>query len=303
MDTRNPTGYFTALFLLTTSVLADQDPPHHAQAQHAALTLQMETGLPDFARPGDPALAAAIRQAVTRQRDCDCTASVLMAQTSNPPQPPATSLPWLYLFAAMLVLSALAWRYKYSIKSRIGSLVRPAFTSGSKTASHPQGDITSWASDLRLFEPASAPATDLIDYNIDHGETAIELLQAETAKNPDASQIPWLLLLDALHRAGDKTRYEQTRAHCQQHFNLDMPHFEHSAECPAAKGLESYPHVLDKLIRLWPASAQADAYLDALIRDCRGGNRVGFDLDTYREIAILRAILQYEAEGITRLDR
>lgn len=303
MRIRNLSGYFTALFLLAANTLADQSPPQHTPVQHAALTLQMETGLPDFARPGDSALAAAIRQAVTQQRDCDCTASVLMTQTSKPPQPSAISLSWLYLLASMLVLSALAWRYKYNLKNRIGNLVHTAFKFSGKTASRPQDDITRWAADLRLFEPASAPATDLIDYSSDHGEAAIELLQAETAKNPDASPIPWLLLLDALHRAGDKTRYEQTRAHCQQHFNLDMPHFEHSAERPATKGLEGYPHVLDKLIRLWPASAQADAYLDALIRDCRGGNRVGFDLDTYREIALLRAILQYETESIARLDR
>lgn len=125
-------------------------------------------------------------------------------------------------------------------------------------------------------------------------EVSIELLRQHIGENPAESVVPWLLLLDLLHRKGNASEYEQARKECKKHFNVDMPPYKKIKTAPKKQGIESYPHIMSKLIRLWP-SEEASSYLNALLHDSRDGSRAGFDLTTYHDIATLRAVLETES--------
>lgn len=137
---------------------------------------------------------------------------------------------------------------------------------------------------------------DVVEVCLAHGnaDMAIQLLEQNIQKTPSASPAPWLTLLDLLERAGETARYEQTRTAFRHLFNISVPGPNQIQLAQGHAGLESYPHVMSELLRLWPTGTAA-TYLDALLCDTRGGTRSGFDLNTYRDISLLRAIQQLQA--------
>lgn len=137
---------------------------------------------------------------------------------------------------------------------------------------------------------------DEVEVFVAHGQhsLAIRLLEDHIRHNPSGSPAPWLLLLDLLQRAKDSTKYEEIRKLCRRHFNIIIPTYESCETGLPTTGIESYQHVLAELIRLWPSN-KADSYLDELLYDNRGGNRVGFDPNAYHEILLLRDIRQIVA--------
>lgn len=126
-----------------------------------------------------------------------------------------------------------------------------------------------------------------------HGELAIHLLQEHLREAPDESPVPWLLLLDLMHRAGDAEGYAATSAQCRQHFNvnLSLPPLSQDAHEDPGPALEAYPHVLERLVEVWHAP-DVDNFFRELIYDSRGGSRIGFEPGAYRDILMLRAIAQ-----------
>ncbi len=122
-----------------------------------------------------------------------------------------------------------------------------------------------------------------------HADLAVHLLEDHIRNAPEESPVPWLLLLDLLKREGIEDKYETVRQDCKQYFNVSMPAYNDVEAQPTGQGLESYPHILSELVRLWPTE-QANGYLDDLIYDRRGGSRMGFDPITYRDIVLLRSI-------------
>jgi hypothetical protein len=142
-----------------------------------------------------------------------------------------------------------------------------------------------------LFMLASWPAHAHENADSDQFEASIRLLEEHIAQNPSESPVPWLLP-DPLHRAGNAERHEEIRRQSKQHFNVDMPPYRKIKSVPRKSGIESYPHIMNKLIRLWPRGEEAASYLNALLHDSRDGSRAGFDLATFRDIALLRTILE-----------
>lgn len=122
-----------------------------------------------------------------------------------------------------------------------------------------------------------------------HAELAINLLQEHVRTAPDESPIPWMLLLDLLKRNKMAKEYAEACKACKQYFNFRVPTLNEDEPGPGSAGLESYPHVLSELTRLWK-SPECQAYLDDLVFDRRGGTRVGFDPTPFREIMLLRTI-------------
>jgi hypothetical protein len=121
-----------------------------------------------------------------------------------------------------------------------------------------------------------------------HGELAIHLLQEHLREAPNESPIPWLLLLDLLHRAGDAAGYSAASTECRRYFNVNV------SSLPASQpedglGLEAYPHLLERLTTEW-RSPNIDAFFNELIYDDRGGTRIGFEPGAYRDIVMLQAI-------------
>jgi len=124
-----------------------------------------------------------------------------------------------------------------------------------------------------------------------HGDLAVHLLQEHLRDAPDESPIPWLLLLDLLHREGNTEIYTAASAECRRHFNVNLNGHPISQDNEIGLGLEAYPHLLDQLVSVWNSPGIDDFFKD-LIYDQRGGTRLGFEPSAYRDILLLRAIAQ-----------
>jgi len=123
-----------------------------------------------------------------------------------------------------------------------------------------------------------------------HGDFAVHLLQEHLRATPTESPVPWLLLLDLLHRAGDTAGYAAASTECRRHFNIDLSGHPISQDGnEPGPGLEAYPHVLGKLVAVWHTD-EADQFFRDLIYDDRGGTRTGFEPAAYRDILMLREI-------------
>lgn len=132
---------------------------------------------------------------------------------------------------------------------------------------------------------------DNVEVFVAHGQSAlaIHLLEDHVRQHPKASLAPWLLWLDLLQRAEDPAKYEEVRQRCRQHFNVIIPACAAYQDYSPVTEIESYRHVMAELVRLWPSDKIA-VYLDELLYDNRGGNRIGFDSGAYYELTLLRAI-------------
>jgi len=124
-----------------------------------------------------------------------------------------------------------------------------------------------------------------------HGDLAVHLLQEHVRETPTESPIPWLLLLDLLHREGDTAGYAAASAECRRHFNINLSAHPVSQEGECNQGLEAYPHLMEQLVEIW-GTPNIDEFFSDLIYDKRGGTRIGFEPGAYRDILLLRAISQ-----------
>lgn len=124
-----------------------------------------------------------------------------------------------------------------------------------------------------------------------HGDLAIHLLQEHLREAPTESPVPWLLLLDLLHREGDTAGYAAASAECRRHFNVNVTDHPVSQDNENGHGLEAYPHLLEQLVKVWN-TPDIEAFFHDLIYDNRGGTRIGFEPGAYRDILLLRAIAQ-----------
>jgi hypothetical protein len=151
-----------------------------------------------------------------------------------------------------------------------------------------------------ISRPALIESTEIKDDILDqaevymahgHGELAIHLLQEHLRETPAESPVPWLLLLDLLHRAGNAEVYAAASAECRSYFNINLSGHPISQDNDIGVGLEAYPHLLEQLVSVWN-SPDIDNFFRDLIYDNRGGTRVGFEPGAYRDILMLRAVAQ-----------
>lgn len=151
-----------------------------------------------------------------------------------------------------------------------------------------------------IAQPTLAESTEVKDDILDqaevymahgHANLAIHLLQEHLRDAPTESPVPWLLLLDLLHREGDTDGYAAASAECRLHFNVNLSDHPVSQDNDSGQGLEAYPHILEQLVHMWN-SPERDAFFRDLIYDHRGGTRMGFRPAAYRDIILLRAIAQ-----------
>jgi Tfp pilus assembly protein FimV len=153
---------------------------------------------------------------------------------------------------------------------------------------------------LEMSEPPRDEGTELKEDILDqaevfmahgHGGLAVHLLQEHLRESPTESPVPWLLLLDLLHREGDVDGYAAASAECRRYFNINLAGHPISQESEPGPGLEAYPHLLEQLEKVWN-TPDVDAFFNDLIYDNRGGTRMGFEPGAYRDILLLRAISQ-----------
>ncbi len=225
--------------------------------------------------------------------------------------PPAKQSPqWpLYLLVAGLLTGAgalvVGLRRRGSSRSHSINVIDDTWAQPDTDSAHPLPDP-----DLdtlpplvpqRMQEMAASPSdvgTELKEDILDqaevfmahgHGELAIHLLQEHLRETPTESPVPWLLLLDLLHRAGDTAGYTAASTECRRYFNVNLDGRAFFGDGETGPGLEAYPHLLEQLVQVWN-TPEIKAFFNDLVFDQRGGTRIGFEPDAYRDILLLRSI-------------
>lgn len=169
----------------------------------------------------------------------------------------------------------------------------PPVSAGPEAVTQPEPERV-----LDLSEPPRDEGTELKEDILDqaevfmahgHGELAVHLLQEHLREAPNESPVPWLLLLDLLHREGNTEAYAAASTECRRYFNVNLAGYPVSQDSEQGLGLEAYPHLLEQLVKVW-ATPEIDTFFHDLIYDNRGGTRMGFEPGAYREILLLRAI-------------
>jgi len=174
---------------------------------------------------------------------------------------------------------------------------------------------------LPVLQPASGerledgealnPVMELAEIMLSFGRVqgAAQALQDYIRENPEEALQPWIRLMDVYRMAGMRDEFERVGAELNQHFNVEIQHWDdHAAEAPAsatraeplpiqwprasirAAGIEDMPHILDAVLAMWPEQSCVE-YLDRLLRDNRGGLRVGLGLPVVQDIMFLLDLL------------
>lgn len=126
---------------------------------------------------------------------------------------------------------------------------------------------------------------------------AIDALSQHIRDNPRQSIDPWLKLLDLYHQSNLRTEFEALASDLHKYYNIAIIEWDEFGASPLAShdsgplSLESLPHVMAQLSSHWGTQAGLD-YLNRLLADNRGGQRLGFAMPIVRDILFLRDILR-----------
>jgi pilus assembly protein FimV len=133
-----------------------------------------------------------------------------------------------------------------------------------------------------------------------HPERAIDVLSEHIRHEPRAIPAAWLMLLD-LYRASDRRQeFRKLAEEFHQRCNVHTPLWEDfDAAGPEEGGLETFPHILRRIVESWRAP-DCRAYLEGLLFDNREGRRIGFPLAAYGDILLLLEI--HDAPPVVDID-
>lgn len=151
------------------------------------------------------------------------------------------------------------------------------------------------------------PVMELADIMLSFGRVkgAAQALQEYIDNNPQEALQPWIRLMDVYRMAGMKTEFEAVSRNLNQNFNVEVQEWGPAeaaqsldlvldedaspAPVPAApkpECLEDMPRLMSTVCEQWGAG-DVVGYLYQLLRDNRGGQRVGFSLPVVEEILFL----------------
>ncbi|MDZ7596349.1 MAG: hypothetical protein U0932_17045 [Thiobacillus sp.] len=289
--------------------------------------LPLDSDLPDQARPRPASLTAAelsdenmalVRKlahleaqlAALQQRHEELEARRVLAPAAITPPPPRQPAQWplTLLIIGLLgtAIALIAWLPRRSREPRVAikenapwtppdamMMTLSDITAGSQAEPPPAPQRMP-----EIAQPPRSEDTEVKDDILDqaevfmahgHGDLAVHLLQEHLREAPTESPVPWLLLLDLLHREGDTEAYAAASAECRRYFNINLIDHPISQENETGRGLEAYPHLLEELVNVWN-TPEINAFFHDLIYDDRGGTRMGFEPAAYRDILLLREI-------------
>lgn len=123
-----------------------------------------------------------------------------------------------------------------------------------------------------------------------HG--AAETLAEFIRSNPKQSVTPWLKLLDVYYAGDMQEEFNTLAQQLNKTFNVQVVTWENYAALRASsESLEGMPHIIAQLQKTWN-TRDCQAYLNELIRDNRGGTRLGFPLPVVDDLLTLSAVLE-----------
>ena len=174
------------------------------------------------------------------------------------------------------------------------------------------GDLVLSLSATTLDEHFEAnPVMELADIMLSFGRVkgAAQALQEYIDNNPQEALQPWIRLMDVYRMAGMRTEFEAVARNLNQNFNVEIQHWgpvspvaSRGSVDPALDGtvqavgassgeakpesIEEMPRLMHAITELW-GTGDVVGYLYQLLRDNRGGQRLGFTLAVVEEILFL----------------
>lgn len=302
---------------------------HELSSQNDPVALRLDTRLPDLTQPRPDGLTATelsdentalgrklahleAQLAALQRRNAELEAARHdTPRTTLAPAAPSQPAQWPWYLLAMAIVASLialvTWllRRNRSRRPTLGNTPWTQTGMPEKTLSELSAEMPADPPSVSPRMPEIAPpqqtsGTEVKEDVLDqaevfmafgHGDLAIHLLQEHLRATPTESPVPWLLLLDLLHREGDTAGYAAASAECRRYFNVNLTDHPISQDNDNGQGLEAYPHLLEQLVKVWN-TPDVDAFFHDLIYDDRGGTRMGFEPGAYRDILLLRDIAQ-----------
>lgn len=114
-----------------------------------------------------------------------------------------------------------------------------------------------------------------------------EALAAATKPN---SPRPWLQKLDSSRQNKDQSAFETVSKELKKFFNIRLMPWQAPPEA-TKKQLSDYPHVVNKIMALWPQD-DIVVYLERLLNNSRMSPREGFDLNIFQQLESLLELAQ-----------
>ena len=154
------------------------------------------------------------------------------------------------------------------------------------------------------------PVMELAEIMLSFGRVkgAAQALQEYIDANPQEALKPWIRLMDVYRMAGMRHEFERVARELNKNFNVEIQKWELPAEeadtsvdvvldadhsRPASRpdevrveGVESMPAIMEQVLMRWP-EGDVIGYLNQLLRDNRGGTRIGFALPVVSDILFL----------------
>lgn len=114
--------------------------------------------------------------------------------------------------------------------------------------------------------------------------------EAMAAANKPESPRPWLEMLEGFLKNKDQHGFEAISKEIKKFFNVKLHDWQTTAGSER-KQLSDYPHVVQKITKLWP-SDEVVVYLERLLNNSRMSPREGFDLPIFEQLESLLILAQ-----------
>jgi len=154
------------------------------------------------------------------------------------------------------------------------------------------------------------PVMELAEIMLSFGRVkgAAQALQEYIDANPQEAVKPWIRLMDVYRMAGMRHEFERIARDLNKNFNVEVQKWELPAAAadsavdvvldtdraqPASRpdegrveGVEGMPAIMEQVLMRWN-EGDVISYLNQLLRDNRGGTRIGFPLSVVSDILFL----------------
>lgn len=114
--------------------------------------------------------------------------------------------------------------------------------------------------------------------------------EALAAANKPESPRLWLQMLDGFLQNKDQHGFEAISKEIKKFFNVKL-HAWQAESKDEKKQLSDYPHVVNKILELWPTD-EVVIYLERLLNNSRMNPREGFDLPIFEQLETLLELAQ-----------
>jgi len=154
------------------------------------------------------------------------------------------------------------------------------------------------------------PVMELAEIMLSFGRVkgAAQALQEYVDANPQEAVKPWIRLMDVYRMAGMRHEFERIARDLNKNFNVEVQKWELPAAAadsavdvvldadhaqPVSRpdegrveGVEGMPAIMEQVLMRW-TEGDVISYLNQLLRDNRGGTRIGFPLSVVGDILFL----------------